>query len=147
MVRISRYKLKEEILLKIYRLFFEIIAHSNSQVAFLDVINDIFSPTEKIMIAKRIAIVYLLIKKIEQRDIATTLKVSTGTVSKFAILFNNKETKTVKLIEKMLLKEKVLNFLEDTFADLFIQPGIKIGHWDSYWKHERAKQKRKETGL
>jgi Trp operon repressor len=147
MVRISKFRLREEILIRLYQLFFEVMSRSAKKDWFFEIINEIFSPTEKIMIAKRITIIYLLIKGIDQAIIANTIKVSTGTVSKYAVMFYNKNTKLVELIRKMITEEKVLNFLDDVFADIFIQPGIQMGHWNLYWQHKRRKDRRKATGL
>ncbi len=147
MVRVSKFRLREEILIRLYQLFFEVMSRSAKKDLFFEIINEIFSPTEKIMMAKRITIIYLLIKGVDQVVIANTIKVSTGTVSKYAVMFYNKDTKLVKLIRRMIAKEKVLDFLDDVFADIFIQQGIKIGHWDLYWQHKRKKDRRETTGL
>lgn len=147
MVRISKYKLKDDVLIKIYRLFFEIVSRSNSKDSFLEVIDDMFSPTEKIMLAKRLAIIYLLIKGIDQINIAKVLKVSTGTVAKFSVLFYRKDTKVVRVIKKMIKQEKILDFIDDMFTDLFIQPGIKMGHWRMYWENKKRKDIKEVTGL
>lgn len=146
-MRISKRRINDKLLLKIYRLFFEVVSRFNSKDTFFEIIDDILYPTEKIMVAKRVAIIYLLTKEIPQNTIAETLKVSTGTVSRFAIIFHSKETKVVRLLTSMIKKENVLNFLEDLWADLSIQPGIKIGHWQSYWDHQRKKEKREEVGI
>lgn len=143
MVHISKYSIKQDIFIKLYRLFFEIINRSYDKDSFLLIIKDILSPPEQIMIAKRIAIIYLLIKGADHTTIASYLKVSRATVAKFSLLFYEKETKTIEIIKSLLAKEKVLNFLEDAFAGIFIQPGIKIGHWDSYWHHKKRQEERK----
>ncbi len=143
MARISKKYLSEKILLKLYRLFFEIISRFENQENFAKIIDDILSPTEKIMIAKRIGIIYLLIKKVDYRDIAELLKVSTATVYHYAIHFYKKESELIDVLQIMLMKEKVLGFLDDLLADVLIQPGVKIGHWQSYWDHKRKQEHRK----
>ena len=143
MTRISKRVLKEEVLLKLYRLFFEVISQYNNQENFLNLIDDILSPTEKIMLTKRVAIIYLLIKGVSYRDISEALKVSTGTVVLYAAKFYKKDSQLVGMIKKMLKKEKFFNFLEDIFAGLTIQPGVKIGDWQRYWDHKRGQQERK----
>lgn len=147
MVRISKRYLSEKILLRLYYLLFEVISRSTKKERFFKILEDIFSPTEKIMIAKRITIIYLLIKGIEQKVIADTIKVSTATVSKYAVIFYNKSTPLVQLIKNMISKEKVLDFLDDVFANLFIQPGIKKEHWSLYWEHKKRTTEKKTTGL
>lgn len=143
MTRISKKYLNEEVIMKLYRLFFEMFSRSNNQEEFFSLINDLLSSTEKIMIAKRIGIIYLLIKKVDCRTIAETLKVSTSTVLFYSIILDKKQTKIVSLIRQMLKKEKVLNFLDDLFADIFIQPGIYIGHHQWNWEHKKRQEERK----
>ncbi|MBI5122931.1 hypothetical protein HZA75_03680 [Candidatus Roizmanbacteria bacterium] len=106
-------------------------------------IDDILSPSEKIMIAKRLGMIYLLIKGVDFRTIANTLKVSTSTVLFYSVAYKEKRAQITNLIEQMLKKEKVLNFLEDLFADLTIHPGIYIGHHKLKWEYEKKKIERK----
>ncbi|MEK7633483.1 MAG: Trp family transcriptional regulator [Patescibacteria group bacterium] len=143
MTRISKQFIKEEIITKLYRLFFEVFSRSNNQRSFLSLIDEILSPSEKIMIAKRLGMIYLLIKGVDYRTIAETLKVSTATVLFYSVVYKEKRTQITDLIEQMLKKEKVLNFLEDLFADLTIHPGIYIGHHKLKWEHEKKKEERK----
>ena len=95
------------------------------------------------MLKKRVAIIYLLIKEVSYRDICEVLKVSMSTVVSYATVFKKKESKVVLIIKSMLKNEELVNFLEDIFAGLFIQPGLKIGHWQRYWNHKRRQQDRK----
>lgn len=143
MTRISKKHIKEETIAKLNRLFFEIFYRSDSQEDFLSLLDGILSPTEKIMIAKRIGIIYLLIKKVDAQTIANTLKVSTATVYFHTNILGEKQAKITNTIIKMLKKEKVLNFLDDFFADLYIRPGFLIGHHKLKWEHEKKKEQRK----
>lgn len=141
MVRISRYRVKTEILNSIYQLFFEIISKEKNKDSFFQVIDDIISPSEKIMIAKRIAVIYLLIKQIKTEDIINILKTSKGTVAKFALLSNRNDSKLIIMIKQMLLNKKYKQVFNDFFAGVFIQPGIKKGHWKLYRQHQLNKNK------
>jgi Trp operon repressor len=143
MVRISKKPVDEKLLTKIYKLFYEVFNRYDGQEDFLSIIDDILSPTEKIMLAKRLAIIYLLIKKVDYRDITDTLKVSSATVTFYSTTFYKKDSRVVNIIKMMLKKEKVLNFLDDFFADIMIHPGIHIGHWQMYWDHKRKQENRR----
>lgn len=143
MVNLSRKPVDKNKLMKLYQLLFEITNSASDKDEFIDLIKDILSPSEQIMIAKRIAIIYLLIKGLEQVVIAEYLSVSRATVSKFCLLFSEKESRIIQIIGSILGKETISHFFEDFFADLLIQPGIKIGHWKSYWQHKRRQQERK----
>src|SRR3989344_8265636 len=125
MVHLSKYYLDKDKLRKLYQLFFEIVSKSANKDSFLLIINDFISPPEQIMIAKRIAIVYLLTKGLPPTAIADYLKVSKATVAKFSLLFYEKETKSIQMIKSLISKGKVLGFIEDMFSELYIQPGLR----------------------
>lgn len=122
---------------------FEILSEANDKDDFLRMIKDILSPPEQLMIAKRIAIIYLLLKGIDQTTIARYLNSSRATVAKFSLLFYDKESKLISVIGELLNQEKISNFFEDLFADIFIKPGLKIGHWQMHWQHKRRQSDRK----
>ena len=143
MVNISKRPVDEKKLFKLYQLLFEVINNVDNKDDFFELIKDILTPVEQIMIAKRVAIIYLLIKHVEQVVIAEHIKVSRATVAKFNLLFYEKKTRLIKIIESFLKNEKIGHFFEDLFADIFIQPGLKIGHWQSYWDHKRRQNERK----
>lgn len=105
MVQISRGKLSEELLFKIFELFFQIVGKKNKKEEFLAVIEDLFSPVERIMIAKRIAIIYLLLKKVNPTIICQVLKVSSSTVAKYSV-FIDKSVGITNEFKKLLKKEK-----------------------------------------
>jgi uncharacterized protein YerC len=143
MVQISKQKIPDKILVRIYQLFFEVFLKSRSKDDFMALTDDIFTPTEKIMIAKRIGIIYLLIKGVRQDEISQALKVSSSTVATYSLHFYKLNSKIVEVIKDLLLREKTLGFLEDVFTELFIQPGIKIGHYKLKFEHEKRREERK----
>jgi Trp operon repressor len=143
MVNLSKIPVDQKKLSKLFHLLYEIVNKVEDKDDFLGLIKDILSPSEQLMVAKRIAIIYLLMKGVDQSTIAEYLKTSRATVAKFSLLFYDKETQLIAIISELLSKAKISHFLEDLFADLFIQPGIKIGHWQMYWDHKRKQSERK----
>lgn len=143
MVNLTKKYVDEKKLVKINQLMFEILSKAGDTNDFLEIIKDILSPPEQLMVAKRIAIIYLLIKGVNHGTIATYLKSSKATIAKFTLLFYEKESKLLVIIEELLGKESVNHFFEDLFADLFIHPGLRIGHWQSYWDHKKRQRDRK----
>lgn len=143
MVNLTKKYVDEKKLIKINQLMFEILNEADDKDDFLEVIKDIISPPEQLMIAKRIAIIYLLLKSVDHSTIANYLKSSRATVAKFSLLFYNKESRLISIIGQLLNKESINNFFEDLFADLLIHPGLKIGHWQMYWDHKRRQTERK----
>jgi len=142
MVNLSKIQIDEEKLIKVYQLMFEILNEADDKDDFLGIIKDILSPPEQLMVAKRIAIIYLLLKGVDHTTIAEYLKSSRATVAKFSLLFYDKETKLVGIIGELLNNESINHFFEDLFADIFISPGLKIGHWQMHWDHKRRQKER-----
>lgn len=147
MVNISKRHLPQEVLEKIYELFFNILNKFQTKPLFSFFMNDFFTPKEKILLAKRITIIYLLLKNIEQKNIADFLKVSTSTVCKYALMLQNKDSEMIRILKSLVKKEKVFDFIDDLLADFLIQPGFKIGHWDLYWQHKKKKQRKETYGM
>lgn len=145
MARISRIRLKDEILEKVFVLFFEVVGKKSNIQDFKNTIFEILSPTERIMIAKRVAIVYLLLKGIDQRSISKVLKVSNATVSKFAILME-KSTGVVPSFAKILTNDKILDFLDQMFDALF-PPGTYGTNWKTAWERRKRISYRKTYGM
>lgn len=146
MVQISRGKLSEELLFKIFELFFQIVGKKNKKEEFLAVIEDLFSPVERIMIAKRIAIIYLLLKKVNPTTICQVLKVSSSTVAKYSV-FIDKSVGITNEFKKLLKKEKIATFLEDLYNDFFNYPGRPGINWSASWKIKNQRDKERQLGI
>jgi len=106
---------------------------------FFSLLNDVISPTEQVMISKRIAVLYLIMRKVPTDEIMEHIKVSRTTVLKFQLLFYDRNTPLIEMLKRMMTEKEVLSFIDDFFADIFIQPGRKIGHWQLYWDQIKKK--------
>ncbi len=144
-MRISRYKLKDEVYKKLFTVLFEVIGKRSNKDEFIKVIEDLLSPVERIMIAKRVLIIYLLMKKIDYQTICDVLKVSNGTVSKFRLLMENSHV-VVSILEKKLKEDRIVLFIDELMNDLF-PPGTYGTSWSSAWKNKIDLQRRRDTGI
>jgi len=145
MTRISRYPVKEEVLEKLFELFFKTVGNKENSKDFYEVINDLLSPTERVMIAKRIAIIFLLIKNIEFQNICQVLKVSSSTVSKFSLL-KEKESPIIKNLQGFIIKDEFYDFFLDFLNTLF-PPGKYGVNWKNAWERKKESQRRKTYGF
>jgi Trp operon repressor len=145
MVRLSRFRLTNRQLEKLFSLFFEVVGKNKSKSDFLKIISDVLSPPERIMIAKRIAIMYLLMKQVDHRIICHVLKVSTATVAKFAVVME-KSVGVIPLFDKMLRNEKIVEFFQDVF-NAFFAPGVPGISWKSAWERKIASERKKAFGI
>ena len=89
MAQISKRKVAKTIEIKMLNTLWEAIAKLKSQKEIQSFLNDLLSPTERIMVTKRLAIAALLLKKYNYESIMEIVKVSNGTVAKIAFVLNS----------------------------------------------------------
>lgn len=130
MSQVSRRFLKPEISSRLHDLLLETVVACSSKIETAEFLDDLLSPTEKIMLAKRLAIAYLLSKKLPYRTIAQTLKVSISTIGNIALMLKIQGKGFRKAVDKIMKNEKWKLFyqeLGDTVIKL-IGKG-KGGNW------------------
>lgn len=144
MSQVSRRYLNPKVEQQIFDTFVESFTTLSSAQKATDFLYDLLSPVEQVMLGKRLAIAYMLMKGYSQRTIADTLKVSQPTVTKV-----NASLKVGAgyraIISHMLQKEKVVAFFDklEEKLDHLLPP--KGGNWSAHYKAsyaERAKRKK-----
>jgi len=145
MVRNSRFILSESLLEKLFDLFFEVVGNKTSKDEFRKIFIDLLTPAERIMLAKRVAIIYLLLKKIEYYNICDRLKVSQATVARYSLLMEKSEG-IVPTFKRIVKNDKIKIFLEEIFNNIFA-PG-KVGvNWKMAWENRINLEKKKIFGI
>lgn len=145
MTRISRRPVKDRIMQRILQLFFEAVGKKSQQDDFLAVMHDLLSPTERVMVAKRVTIIFLLMKKIDYQTISDVVKVSPSTIAKFHIIMENSKG-IVKALRLMLLNDNLVNLFDEIMLD-FKGPGTYGTNWGAAWKRKNELERRKAEGL
>ncbi len=144
MPQVSKRYLQEEKILKIFDLFFDLMSQINNKKRAENIFTEFLTSTEKIMLGKRIACYYLLYKKIPIRQISDVLKLSTSTILYLRYFFDN-STYIKKFLEQRMRTEKVKNFFEDFFVEMYYGMPKKGSDWKRdkkiYFRHQ---EKRKE---
>lgn len=145
MVRISYLQIKTQDYEKILSIFYKVLGETENKEEFNRILIDLLTPAERIMLIKRIAVIYLLLKDINYLTICKVLKVSNGTVSKYRLLMEDSKG-IVPVIKKMVKSEKVWLFFEEVFSRIFYpgRPGI---NWTAAWEMKLALKRKKERGL
>ena len=123
MTQVSRFplpKFLEEQMYKAIRKAFSDLQSEDDVAAFLE---DLLSPTERIMIAKRLAIAILLNRGYEQRTVGSIMKTSLTTVNQVNYWLKNKGKGYRIVLEKLEsqkqwkeVKAGLEEFLEDFFT-------------------------------
>ncbi|OHB10703.1 MAG: hypothetical protein A3G05_01020 [Candidatus Zambryskibacteria bacterium RIFCSPLOWO2_12_FULL_45_14] len=104
MPHVSRRRLNQETFDKIFQKLISVLEYAQRKNKFTSVLEEILTATEKIMLAKRVAIVLLLLGDIPQHRISEALIVSPTTVSKMSLQVEIGKYDSIKNISK---KEKI----------------------------------------
>lgn len=97
--------LKPEVWEKLFDLFTDALLRIKDKEEMNSFINNFFSPTEKIMFSKRLAIAVLLAKGNDYQSIKNTIRVTTGTIAKVNLLLKNNNRGLYKVVEEILKKD------------------------------------------
>jgi uncharacterized protein YerC len=144
MSQISQRFIHPDLDTKIRGLLFESITACTTPAISANFLEDILTPTEKIMIAKRIAIAYLLLKKFPYENIGATLKVSRGTIGTVSRILKEKGT-GLRMITGIISRQiKYKQIFEDLVETALVIAGTgKGGNWvtTKAFQHHRKKNK------
>src|SRR4030042_5505852 len=100
MPQVSKVPLPKEIEKTIRYAFKESLARISSEEEMERYIFDLFTPTEQVMFAKRLAIAALLTRNFPYQEIADKLKVSTATVARVNLWLRSSGAGYKRAIEK-----------------------------------------------
>lgn len=137
MTQISRRYLHKQVEERIIDLFwtsFSTLSTKQKAAIFLEAL---LSPTEKLMLSKRLAIAFMLLKGYDYPSINERLKVSDSTIWNIKLNLNHKGKGYQKTIEQIMDKEKWEKFWQD--LDNFFEE-ILPPRYGTDWKEARRKQ-------
>lgn len=144
MAQISKRHISEEKLKKILKLLFGLITRLPTKEEVELILNELLTETERIMLAKRLACFFLLLKGVPNEAVADSIKVSTSTVN-FYKKYLHYSHKIKEYLEGKLAEEKFKNFFEDIFVELFYGLPRKGSDWGEnlrqYHAHKRRRNK------
>ena len=137
MAQVSKRYLSPKVEQQIFDTFVDSFTSLSSTQKTTDFLYDLLSPVEQVMLGKRLAIAYMLMKGHAQRSVADTLKVSQATVTKVnASLKIGAGYRAI--ISHMLQKEKVVAFFDslEEKIDHLLPP--KGASWSEHYKRTNA---------
>lgn len=144
MSQVSKHFMNPKIAGKVYDVFINSIKNSRSKNEVISFLDDLLSPAEKTMLAKRVAIAYLLLEdKYTYREISKILKISLGTIAKIHATFALKGDGYRKIIGNLVTNKNIKNLLSE-FLDI-ITPTKRSLTGERYLKPKlESKFKREE---
>lgn len=130
MTMISNYPLNEEVKKRVFEVFLNTIKDLKTNNDVDNFLEEFLSPTEKIMLAKRLSIAVLLSKDYDIRSISHILKVAKNTIVKVNLLIKHKKGFIYNLVIKINKDQKFTEFWSN--LEYEIKKGIiptTYGNW------------------
>lgn len=141
MTKISRRYLDKELENKIFEVFLKTIVDIKKFAEAKNFIEDLLSPTEKIMLIKRLAIAVLLTKGKTYDYIDHTLKVSRATIMTVSLWLKHGKGGYKKVVDN-ILKAQNRETLIDNIEDILIRlsPPKRFGSIEFEHKSKKGKE-------
>lgn len=122
MTQVSRYPISKKIADRIFEVFLKVFVEIKNKEEADQFLSDFLTPTEKIMLAKRLAISFLLEKDYNYRKIQRIIRVSAPTITAVNRARQYGSEGYRKLISKIIKQENLMNFFEKTVSKLLSAP-------------------------
>lgn len=149
MSQVSKYPIPKNVADRIFNIFIKTLIKIKDEKDAQNLADDLFSPTEKIMLAKRLAIAFLLLKGYQYREVSKLLRVSLTTIASVSSSLNYGSSGYTNILQRISkeenLEEFFLNIAEKSLS-LPAQVSTGGGSWRYLLQEVRkAKtQKRKQ---
>jgi uncharacterized protein YerC len=143
MSQISKYPVSKEVYNRIFDILINTITGLYSKKSSSSFIRELLTPTEQIMLAKRLAIAFLLSKNYKHREISKILRVSTSTINRVAYTYG-KSANYKNIVNKILQSEK----MEDFWLNVgeVISKVLSSGYSkSSSWRYLRAEVEKEKS--
>lgn len=122
MSQVSRFRLTNEVWDRLFNLFIDTLTDINGNEKLKEFIDSFFTPTEKIVFAKRLATAVMLSKENSYASIRKTLRVSPPTIARMSMRLKYEEKGLSEVVKKILQKDSTRLIWEE-FTNLIDIPG------------------------
>jgi len=130
MVNVSKQKVKKDVLEQINNRLVNVIARLETNISTKNFLNDLLSESEKIVLAKRLSVIFMLYEKISWYRIHKVLNVSKATVRKIARDIEFEEYESILKIVKQ--RKNRITFWDgmEIVLKCGMPPIVGKGRWD-----------------
>lgn len=143
MSQVSKYLIEKNTINEIFNIFLQAIADLRNKKEVSNFFDEFLTPTEKTMLAKRLAIGVFLSKGFNYRLISKLLKVSTSTVSIYNLSYKYKNN--YKNVVNKILRRKAVELFFLNMSEFIAKVGAIGGAKSSGWfEAKKYVQKRKK---
>lgn len=141
MAQVSKYPISENIYKRCWEILTKTLIGIKNTKDADEIIIDLLTPTERIMLVKRLSIAFLLNQGYEYREIEKILRVSFQTIASVNNTLKYGNSGYKKAIDNILKDEKLKEFfnqIAQKLVDLPAKSGAGSGTW-KYLKQELQK--------
>lgn len=142
MAQISKYLISKDVYERVFDLFLKTISSLGTKNQTSKFLDGFITPTEKIMLSKRLAIGILLAKGYQYREISKILKVSLGTIGTMGQNYKY-QPGFRSVVRKVLEDEKIEDFwlkIGEVVASVGAVGGKGSGAWIDLKNNFRKKR-------
>ena len=140
MTQVSKYRMDKDLEKRMFNVFYKTLADLRTEKQVEMFLHDLLTPTEKVMLAKRVSIAFLLLEgKLRYRDISKILKVSLGTIARVNGVLALQRRGYKKILGEAL-KKKALKILLSELIDVITIVPPKGANW-SEWHIEKRRRR------
>ncbi|MFZ5365909.1 MAG: YerC/YecD family TrpR-related protein [Patescibacteria group bacterium] len=142
MAQVSKYPISNTVYERILEIFFKSLVEIKTKDEANQFIKDFLTPTEQIMLAKRLTIAFLLEKDYDFRSISKVLRVSLPTIARVNLMRKYGGQGYQRIIKKLLREEAVKDFLLRVGEALSGEMG-RGGKGSGAWRYLRQELEKK----
>ncbi len=141
MTQVSKYPISKDIYDRCWEIFTKTLIGIKTSKDADEIVSDLLTPTERIMLTKRLAIAFLLSQGYEYRQISKILRVSFPTISMVSLALKYGSNGYKKAVNRILRDEKLREVLNKT-AQVLIAPGTR-GMGSGAWRYLKQELEKK----
>lgn len=133
MGQISRYPISNKVYERCWDIFNKTLIGIHNKKDAQIIISDLLTPTERIMIVKRMAVAFLLTQGYQYREISKILRVSLPTISTVNLAVKYGKGGYNKAISRILKDEKLASMFNN-IAKTLVSAGAMGGKGSGGWR-------------
>lgn len=144
MTQISKRQLDSSTQKRVYEIFIDVLKEVQTSSEVQSLLEDFFTPTERVMLPKRLCIAFLLMKGYDQRSIASYLKVSFTTINRVSTALKVGGKGYSLVLGRLQKREQFETVLQKTEEGI-VSMLASIGGPSRAWKNIRNEQRKHNT--
>ena len=147
MAQVSKYLLSDKIKSEINSLFLETFPLLYRQEDILNFIEDFLSPTERIVLSKRLTIALMLKRGYSYEAIKKLIKVSQATIADVNLKLKYSGKGYHKILDKILIEKKIVGIFDAIEKFALEVLTIGKGKGTGFWFDLKVKKQRETSSI